>query len=119
MQRKTDQAMTMPDFFDFTVPTVPGVDEETVFACSSSDEDGAGCVAITEEAVYLGENEGIIRIHAPDIQRWSSAARGRLFLLTIEARNAHSTHLVTDLRRATVSAMTKVIGPENTRLRAA
>lgn len=119
MQRKTDQAMTMPDFFDFTAPTVPGVDEETVFACSSSDEDGA----VASPSRRKPSTSARTRASSASTPETSNVGHprpgGRLFLLTVEARNAHSTHLATGLRRATVAAMTKVIGPENTRLRAA
>ncbi|MCM6762701.1 hypothetical protein NB037_09765 [Rathayibacter sp. ZW T2_19] len=108
------------DFLDFSpaTPAAPA-DVTALFVCSTSDHDGGGSVAITADAVYLGEESGILRIDAGDIRTWSSAARGRMFALTVESDVAHRTHLFSQFRTATVLAMTKSIGPEGVLLRAA
>ncbi|OOB91639.1 hypothetical protein B0T42_05060 [Rathayibacter sp. VKM Ac-2630] len=108
------------DFLDLS-PAAPGVpaDVTALFACSTSARDGGGSVAITADAVYLGEESGILRIDASDIRTWSSAPRGRMFALTVESDTAHRTQLFSHFRTATVLAMTRTIGPEGVLLRAA
>jgi hypothetical protein len=117
----TTESLMSADFFDFPTPSpasLPAV-TDPLFACSTSSADHHGSVAITEEAVYLGENDEVTRIDAADIRFWSSAEAGHLFALTVESTSAHVTHLFAHFRAATVSAMTRTIGPEGERLHAA
>jgi hypothetical protein len=109
------------DFFDFATAGTVGFADDILplFACSTSSRDGGGSVAITTDAVYLGEDDGITRIDAADIRCWSSAEEGRMFALTVESTEAHITHLFAHFRVATVTAMTRIVGPEGVRLRAA
>lgn len=111
----------MIDFLDFSDSAPVGYPEgiTPLFACSASTDAGEGSVAITPEAVYLGEDGEVTRIDTVDIRSWKSASRGPLFALTVQCDEAHVTYLVPELRPATVSAMTRVIGPEGVRLHAA
>ncbi|MBO0982704.1 hypothetical protein [Rathayibacter sp. SD072] len=111
----------MIDFFDFTSLETRGYPEGVVplFACSTSDVDGGGSVAITPDAVYLGKNGDVTRIDSLAIRSWQSSARGSMFALTVDSDEAHVTYLFAQLRPATVHAMTRVIGPEGLALHAA
>jgi hypothetical protein len=110
-----------PDFLSFSSPTTAGVPEDVVpiFACSTSDADGCGSVAVTRDAVYVGEEHGITRIDVRDIRSWSTGDNGPLFTLKVECEDTHVTYLFTRYRAATVTALTATIGPEHTRIRAA
>lgn len=109
------------DFSDFSSGPLHNVadDLQPLFSCSTSSADGSGSVAITHEAVYLGEADSITRIDTADIHFWSSTDEGRMFTLTVDSTEAHITHLFSHFRTATVSAMTRVVGPEGVQLRAA
>lgn len=103
------------DFLDFASAGRSGA----LFECSSSSPEGSGSLAVTSEAVFLGEQAGIVRIEAGDIDSWMSTSRGSVFALTVESDGAHITYLVTGFRSAAVSAMTSAYGPEGAALRSA
>jgi hypothetical protein len=109
------------DFLEYPSSQARGYPDDVVplFACSGSSDDGGGSVAITSDAVYLGENGELTRIDSLDIRSWRSAPRGPLFALTVECEEAHVTYLFARMRAATVRAMSKALGPEDTPLRAA
>lgn len=111
----------MLDFFDFSTPDSTGHPSDVVplYACSTSSRDGEGSVAITSDAVYLGEAGAVTLVHSRDIRSWRSSSRGPLFALTVETEETHVTYLFSELRSATVRAMTRVIGPEGVLLRTA
>lgn len=115
------QDLPMLDFFDFSSASTVGFADNIVpvFACSTSSTDGGGSVAITSDAVYLGENNDITRIDTDEIRSWYSSPQGSMFALTVESREAHVTYLFAHFRTATVTAMTRTIGPEGVLLRAA
>ena len=79
----------------------------------------SGSVTITADAVYLGEEHGVVRLDTLAIRSWSSDGDGSLFTLTVECGGAHVTSLFSRFRRATVSAMTTSVGPERAVLTAA
>lgn len=111
----------MLDFFEFgrAEPCGLSAGVTPLFACSTANADGGGTVAITTDAVYLGGSDDVTRIEAVHIRSWSVAARGPVFALTVEGEEAHVAYLFVEFRSATVAAMTRVVGPEHVRLRAA
>lgn len=112
---------TVPDLIALAASTPVSCPDGVVpfFACSMSRGDGGGSLAITSDAVYLGEHGELTRIPAIDIRSWASIGRGPVFALTLEGDRHHVTHLFEQVRAATVLAMTKVVGPEGVRLRSA
>ncbi|NQX11520.1 hypothetical protein HQQ80_07785 [Microbacteriaceae bacterium VKM Ac-2855] len=108
-------AIPLPDFFHLA----PSIHLDASFECSSSMRDGDGSLAVTADAVYVGEVGGVVRIEARNIDSWIATSADPIFALTVEDGVAHVTHLASAFRSAAVSAMTRAYGPEGAQLRPA
>ena len=83
-----------------------------IFTCSSSNCEVSGSVAITAEAVYIGEDRGVFRVETSKIRIWYTESRGSLFALTVVSDRPYVTLLFTQLRTTVSGVLTRTVGPK-------
>ena len=88
-------------------------DPQSVFTCSSRVHGVTGLLLVLPDALVLSEDDGTVRIPADEVDAWWDSSSGDVFSLAVQGRHRHSVVLLSELRSATVHAMTRAYGPLN------